>query len=243
MPNREKINSEVSKLLLATVLGGLPVATYTTALVGADNDLTLTAKVGGTGGNAITIALVDPSGNNQTLAVTVSELAISVSLATGAGGAITSTAAQVVAAINADATAKMLVVATVKTGDAGTGVVTALGAANLAGGDASALTTASIDTLGFDAAAFNVHAGAVAPVPTSIVMQESDDNSAFTAVSADEQVGEEAVAGWAVSKTLRLAYVGGKRYARLVITPSAATDVTVTATLAKPSAMPTLNPA
>ena len=67
MPNREKINSEVSKLLLATVLGGLPLATYTTALVGADNDLTLTAKVGGTGGNAITIALVDPSGNNQAL--------------------------------------------------------------------------------------------------------------------------------------------------------------------------------
>jgi hypothetical protein len=148
-----------------------------------------------------------------------------------------------VAAINADATAKMLVVATVKTGEAGTGIVTALGAANLAGGDASALTTATLDCLGFDAAAFNVHAGAVAPVPTSIVMQESDDNSAFTTVSADEQVGEEALADWAVNTTLRLAYVGLKRYARLVITPSAATDVTVTATLAKPSAMPTLNPA
>jgi hypothetical protein len=243
MPNRERINSEVSKLLLASVALGLPLATYTTALVGADNDMTLTAKVGGTGGNAITIALVDPSGNNQALAVTVSELAISVSLATGVAGAITSTAAQVVAAINADATAKMLVTAIVKAGDAGTGIVTALSAANLAGGDAAALTTASLDCLGFDAATFNVHAGAVAPAPTSVVMQESADDSAWTTVAADEQVGEEALADWAVSKTLRLAYVGGKRYARLVITPNGSTDLTVTATLAKPSAMKTANPA
>jgi hypothetical protein len=243
MPHREQINSVVSSLLLATVLGGSPLASYTSALVGADNDIKLTARIGGTGGNAITIALVDPSGNNQPLGVTVSELAISVSLATGVAGAITSTAAQVVAAINADAAAKMLVVATVKTGDAGTGIVTALGAANLTGGDAAAITTAGVDCLGFDSLAFNIHAGAVAPAPTSIVMEESDDNSAFTPVATAEQQGRAAIADWAVSTTLRLAYTGIKRYARLVITPNGATDLTVTIAKGYPAGRPTLNPA
>lgn len=243
MPHREQINSVVSKLLVATVLGGLPLASYTTALVGADNDMTFTAKVGGTGGNAITVALVDPGGNNAALAVTVSELAISVSLATGPAGAITSTAAQVVAALNADATAKMLITAAVKVGDAGTGVVTALGAANLTGGDSAAVTTPSIDTRGYDAAAFNIHAGAVAPAPTSIVMEESDDDSAWTTVASAEQQGRDAIASWAINTTLRLAYTGNKRYARLVITPNGATDFTVTAALGYPSGKPTLNPA
>jgi hypothetical protein len=243
MPHREQINSVVSSLLIASITGGLPLASLTTALVGADNDMTFTSKIGGAGANAITVALVDPSGNNQALAVTVAELAISVSLATGVAGAITSTAAQVVAAINADATAKMLITAAVKTGDAGTGIVTALAATALAGGDASALTTPSVDCLGFDAVAFNVHAGATAPAPTSIVMEESDDDSAFTTVATAEQQGRAAIADWAVNKTLRLAYTGGKRYVRIVITPSAATDVTVTASKGYPSGKPTLNPA
>lgn len=76
MPNREKINSTVSLMLTPTILGGLVSATLTTALAGADNDLLFTAKVGGSGGNAITVRYTDPVGNNQALAVTVTELTI-----------------------------------------------------------------------------------------------------------------------------------------------------------------------
>lgn len=109
-------------------------ASLSTALAGDNNDIKLVAKQAGVVGNHLELALVDPAGNDQTLAVTVADGVISVSLATGAAGAITSTADQVIAAINASATAGALVTASRKTGNDGTGVVTALAAANLTGG-------------------------------------------------------------------------------------------------------------
>ena len=117
-------------------------ATLSTALTGDNNDLTFTAVVPGAAGNQLEVAYVDPSGNNQTLAVTVADGVISVSLATGAGGAITSTANDILAAVNADATAGTLVTASLKTGNTGAGVVTAMSATNLSGGsNASTLTS------------------------------------------------------------------------------------------------------
>ena len=64
----------------------------------------LTSKTfGHLGGNSLTAQLVDPGGaNNAPLSVSLAGNAIRVSLATNATGAITSTAAQVVAAINAN---------------------------------------------------------------------------------------------------------------------------------------------
>lgn len=231
----------VDLLLLPTVLLGNVLAYLTTAMVGADNDITLTAKVGGAGGNAINLVLVDPSGNNQALAVSVAETTITVSLATGGAGAITSTAAQVVAAINADAAAKLLVTAAVKSGETGAGIVTALTSTALAGGDASAITSASLDLQGFDSGHFNVHFGATAPAPTSVVVKESDDNSAFTdAAAADVIVPTGA---HAVNTTGRWAYVGAKRYARIVVTPNGATDVTITGHKGYADQKPTANPA
>lgn len=109
-------------------------ATLSTALTGSNNDLDYTAVAYGTGGNSITIAYVDPAGNNQALAVSVATNAISVSLATDGGGAITSTAAQVKAAIEASAAAAALVTVANKSGNDGTGVVTALTATALSGG-------------------------------------------------------------------------------------------------------------
>lgn len=109
-------------------------ATFATILAGANNDLAFTAKTAGAAGNAITVALVDPAGNNQALAVNVVASAISVSLATGAGGAITSTAALVKAAVEASGAAAALVTVAHKTGNDGTGVVTAMAATNLVGG-------------------------------------------------------------------------------------------------------------
>ncbi|MEI6449767.1 MAG: hypothetical protein WCP98_07425 [Actinomycetes bacterium] len=112
------------------------MAVLTTALAGANNDLTFLAKTGGTAGNSITVALV-ATGNDTPLSVDVASSAITVNLATGGAGAITSTASQVRAAINADTDAKALITASLAPGNSGVGVVTALSAANLAGGAAA----------------------------------------------------------------------------------------------------------
>lgn len=106
----------------------------TTALTGANNDFTFTAvPEGSTLGDAITIALVDPAGNDAALGIVVTGSAIVVNLATGSGGAITSTAADIITAINADNAAKLLVKAANAAGSSGAGVVTALTATHLAG--------------------------------------------------------------------------------------------------------------
>lgn len=123
----------------STPSGGAPAvkAVLTTALVGVNNDLTFLAKTAGTAGNSITVAFVNPNDNDKLLAVSVNASAISVSLATGGAGAITSTATQLKNAINAHVDAKALVTASVAPGNSGAGLVTALSAANLAGGGAA----------------------------------------------------------------------------------------------------------
>lgn len=117
---------------------GVPItASLTTALAGNNNDLKFTHKIHGanhTGGNAVTVAYIDPPGNNAALAVSVTGNAISVSLATDGASAVTSTAAQVRDAINAHVDASRLVVAANAAGNDGTGVVTALAATALTGG-------------------------------------------------------------------------------------------------------------
>ena len=104
-----------------------PVAATLTA-----HGVTVTANEAGTAGNGIKVALVDPSANSQALAVSVAADTISVSLATDGTGAITSTAADIVAAINAHLVARTLVTAS---GDA-TDAVAAVAATALAGGAA-----------------------------------------------------------------------------------------------------------
>lgn len=102
-----------------------------TALTGSNNDLVLIARK--TGNQNVTIVLADPAANNAALSVSVSTEAITVHLATGPGGAITSTAAQVKAAIEASVAAAALVVVALAPSNDGTGVVTALGSTALAG--------------------------------------------------------------------------------------------------------------
>lgn len=109
-------------------------AGLTTAMTGSENDITLVAKTGGTAGNAITLALVDPAGNNASLGIVVTGNAIVANLATGSGGAISTTAALLVAAINNSAEAFALVAAYVAPANAGSGLVTALAATALTGG-------------------------------------------------------------------------------------------------------------
>ena len=117
-------------------------ASLTTALAGANNDLIFTAREEGAVGNDIDTTYVDPAGNNAVLAVTVDPAtdSISVSLATGAGGAITSTAAQIAAAIRAHGEADDLVEVANAAANNGTGIVIAMATTPLAGGADTAQT-------------------------------------------------------------------------------------------------------
>ena len=243
MPNREEIHVCVEKMLSPTVTGGT-AATLSTTLTGANNDIVLTARAAGLSGNTISLTLVDPSGNDQALAVTVSGNDISASLATGSGGAITTTANLLLAAIAANADANSLVSGALKAGNDGTGVVTALTKTALSGGlGTGTITSASLDCQGFDSAHFNFHAGPVAPAPTSVTIQESDDNVTFTDCAAAAVIGAADVSGWAINTTLRVAYVGAKRYCRAVVVLSAATVLTITGHEGYASVKPPANPA
>ena len=119
--------------LSVAVSGTLTAASLTTALTGTNNDLVYTAKDTSLDGNNITVRYVDPAANSQTLYVKVDGQAITVNLATNGGGTITSTAAQVAAAIAAHPLANALVSVANAGGNDGTGVVTALSATNLSG--------------------------------------------------------------------------------------------------------------
>lgn len=116
-------------------------AALETSMVGDNNDIKLTALEDGAGGAGISLTLIDPSANSADLDVTVTGKDISVSLATNGGGTITTTASELIAAINADADAKKLVTAALKGEDTGAGAVTALAKTNLAN---SAISGASV---------------------------------------------------------------------------------------------------
>ena len=109
-------------------------ASVRTGVVGSNNALTFTAKLTGALGNNIGVKLVDPKANNATLAVSVSDQVITASLATGSGGAITTTAAQLKTAIEANATANALVTVANTGASTGAGVVAAFRTQYLSGG-------------------------------------------------------------------------------------------------------------
>ena len=109
-----------------------------------DAEFKVTAREAGFDGNAISIALIDPSGNSQPLSVDYDDGVITVNLATDGSGDITSTAADIIAALNADVEASALIYAELASGSDGTGVVSAASAADLLGGsDATPITAAN----------------------------------------------------------------------------------------------------
>lgn len=110
-------------------------ATLTTALAGANNDVTLIARTPGTAGNSITFRIV-VAGVSTPASVGVVANAITFNSATNAGSAATSTAADVVRLLNLDAAASLLVWTRIADGNDGTGVVAALAVTNLTGGAA-----------------------------------------------------------------------------------------------------------
>ncbi|MFJ2030019.1 M14 family zinc carboxypeptidase [Streptosporangium sp. NPDC087985] len=94
--------------------------------------LYVTSKAyGSEGGNDITVALVKPATASAPLSVAVNGKDVVVNLATNASGAITSTAAQVGAALNGNSAASALLTANTYRGNAGTGVVAAAAATKL----------------------------------------------------------------------------------------------------------------
>jgi len=118
-----------------------------TSFAGANNDLAFTdARATSTfgtndalGGGVVSISYVDPGANNQALSVSTvvdgdGNALVTVNLATNGSGAITTTASDVLAAINSDASASLYVSAALAPGNSGVGVVTALANSNLTAG-------------------------------------------------------------------------------------------------------------
>lgn len=120
-------------LYLGYALEGEAYATVTINPTGADNSVAYTAVEPGPNGNDITITYT-VSGNDTPLSVDVTGTAITVNVATDGGGSATSTAAQVITAVNDDAEAAALVTAAAS--GTVTGTVAAVSATNLAGAPA-----------------------------------------------------------------------------------------------------------
>ncbi len=96
----------------ANMDGALPIGNSPTTTTQAARTVVLTSRAWGhEGGNEITAEFVNPGVANAPLNVTVNGKDIRVSLGTNAAGALTSTVADVVAAINATPAASALVVA------------------------------------------------------------------------------------------------------------------------------------
>jgi hypothetical protein len=100
-----------------------PDPAQTAAIRQAQSVILTSVAWGQDGGNDLTAQLKDPGAANAPLSVAVAGNAITVNLATDATGKVTSTAAQVVSAVNASPAASALVTATLYRTNAGAGVV------------------------------------------------------------------------------------------------------------------------
>jgi len=134
--------NDVKEVKAGTVMGKqenglfIPVtdkvaAKLVTGVTESNNAILWTAKVPGTAGESIKVQLLDPAQASQDLAVSVSGDTIVVSLETSAVPAITSTAAEVIAAVNAHLVANQLVTAANAGASTGAGIVAAVAATAL----------------------------------------------------------------------------------------------------------------
>ena len=131
-------NGKWAKYVAATL------ATLATGVVGNNNAITWTAKqaYAGAAGNAVKVALLN-NGVSKALEVTVVNQEIRVQLATDGSSVITSTAAQVIAAVNT-ALANIFVTAANTGASTGAGLAVAVAAAALAAGADANVTPALI---------------------------------------------------------------------------------------------------
>lgn len=151
-------SSLASVAAAATVVSSGIYGSRSTALTGANNDLKFTAKTIGTTGNSNTVTYVDPGGNNAALGVVITPnsgyAAVVVNLATDSGGAITTTANDILVALTvAGASFSDFMSVTYVTGNDGSGVVTAMSSSALTGGAATGASDGSV-TVSWNASAF-----------------------------------------------------------------------------------------
>jgi len=118
----------------AAVPGAASTVTLKASGAGARDDIVVTAKQTGVAGDKIKVQLVDPGAKNATLKVAVETDVIRVYVATDDNNAITSTIAEVIAAINATLYVKDIVTALLAEGSVGTDAATAVAATALAAG-------------------------------------------------------------------------------------------------------------
>ena len=143
-------NTRTCDLYAQTGTVAIPPAAKATLSQGnavAHDSVVYTAVATGPDGNDITISYTAATAS-QALVVHVVGSAIEVQLATGADGLPTSTAADVAAAVNGDATASSLVIAALPDGDPGTGIPTPVGPTHLAGGSVTLPIWAFSETSG-----------------------------------------------------------------------------------------------
>lgn len=91
--------------------------------------------------------------------------------------------------------------------------------------DNTAIVSTVADLKGYDGAmlAINIGANTDANATFAVLIEDSDDNSTFTAVADEYLNGTEALAGFAFdddNELRKIGYVGIKRYLRGTITPT-----------------------
>jgi len=126
-------------------------ASLVAGVVANNNAIRFTAKKYGTAEEDINITLIDPPGNNVALSVDVVGRDINITLATDGASAVTSTAAQVIAAIAASP-ADDLVDAANEGASTGAGVVAAVASTPLDGG-VNPSVGRTVDVVSIDAVA------------------------------------------------------------------------------------------
>jgi len=127
----------VTATAVGAVTGVIGGAFPATALSNARTGVVYTAITAGIAGNSITVAYTDPAAPTSPISVSVIGSAITVSLKTDGSSTITSTPTDIVAAVNGDITASLLVLADEADENAADGIVAAVAATPLDGGAGS----------------------------------------------------------------------------------------------------------
>ncbi len=116
--------------------------------------------------------------------------------------------------------------------------------------DNTAQVGQAVDRKGFESVTYAIATGSIADADATftVLLEESDDNSSYTAVADADLIGTEALAGFQFdddNECRKLGYIGAKRYTKLTITPVAnasAALVSAVAILGHAAIKPTVNP-
>lgn len=110
-------------------------ASLTTAMAGTNNDIVFRANYPGTAGNSLRVRIV-VAGASTPLSVSISGNDVTINSATSGASAATSTARQVIDAVNGNKDISAVLGAELAAANDGTGVVAAFAFTNLTGGTA-----------------------------------------------------------------------------------------------------------